>query len=151
MRDSLLRASLLRIPIIPFRIMRYLLLCLALLTSCAGPRRIVIRNETGVKATVAWGLRPDRRMNELSTFSRVDTLYTPLGIEGNQRETGLVFGKGAWNVNEYRRAAERVAFIEVVTEDDSVLFYVDKNDSLEALFADGVRGLRRREIWVIVD
>jgi len=133
--------------------MKHLLfgLCLALLVSCAGPRRIVIRNETGVKATVAWGLRPDRRMNELSTFSRVDTLYTPLGIEGKKRETGLVFGEGPWNVNEYRRAAERIAFIEVITDEDSVLFYVDKNDTLEALFADGVRGLGKREIRVVVD
>lgn len=126
-------------------------LCFTLLLSCAGPRRIVIRNETEGKATVAWGLRPDRRMNELSTFSRVDTLYTPLGIEGKKRETGLVFGEGPWNVNEYRRAAERIAFIEVITDGDSVLFYVDKTDTLEALFADGVRGLRKREIRVVVD
>lgn len=118
---------------------------------CAGPRRIVVRNETGLKATVAWGLRPERRMNRPETFSRVDTLFTPLGTKGRDRETGLVFGEGPWNVNEYRRAAQRLAFIEVVADNDSVLFYVDKADTLEALLADGVRGLRKREVRVVVE
>jgi hypothetical protein len=121
-----------------------------LLAACAGPRRLVIRNDTGEKAFVAWGLRPSPKANQPDTYSRVDTLYAPLDNKGPERQTGLVFGEGPWNVNEYHRAAERLAFIEVVNEQDSVLFYLSHSDSLEMLLADAVHGLRKREVLVVV-
>lgn len=120
------------------------------MVACGGPRRLVIDNQSGEKATVIWGLRPKPRIDQPDTYLRVDTLYTPLATRGEERRTGLVFGSGTWNVNEYDRVTKRLAFVEVISVNDSVLLRLDQPEDIRAALEAHTKKTSRRVVRLVV-
>ena len=118
---------------------------LLLSSACSGPRRIEIDNQTGQKAQVAWGLKPERTPARPFAVTRTDTLYTYLDAKGKESKTGLVFGEGKWNVTEFDRIMSRLVFIQVETEDQT-LFRASGRDSLRSLLESGLSQANKRVI-----